>query len=77
MSRDLLNDPTIDWSSGTFDGARLSNHRLFCSFSFSKKLAVIESLADYGRETMERLQRSGRPYVDPYTRKLVRGRSAN
>ncbi len=47
---DLFTDPTIDWSTCTFEGARLDQHRKFRALPFAKKIAVIELLNDRARQ---------------------------
>lgn len=71
MGTDLLNDPTIDWASCTYDGARLANHRLFVSLTFAEKLEAIEELNEFARHSMREKQRRGLPYFDPSTGQLV------
>ncbi len=47
---DLFTDPTIDWSIGTFDGARLQQMRAFKALPFQEKLAALEILNGRARQ---------------------------
>jgi hypothetical protein len=72
MSHDLLNDPSIDWSECTYDGARLKNHRDFAALSFAEKLETIEALNHLALEMLAQRKQRNLPYFDPYTKQLVR-----
>ncbi len=72
MANGLFDDPTIDWTACTFDGARLQNHRQFQALSFGEKLAVIEGMNEVAVRLLEHRKRQGLPYLDPYTGELVR-----
>jgi hypothetical protein len=72
MNRDLLSDPGIDWSSCTFDGARLKNHLDFLALPFAEKLSAIEKMSEFALGCLELRKRRGEPYIDPYTHQLVR-----
>jgi hypothetical protein len=72
MAEDLFDDPSIEWASCTFDGARLQNHRRFQALSFGEKLAVIEGMNEVALRMLENRKRQGLPYIDPYTSEVRR-----
>ena len=67
-------DDSIDWSSCTWEGSRLSQHREYYALSFRKKLEINEEMADFTLRILEHRKRQGLPYIDPYASE---GRSRN
>ena len=63
----------IDWSSGTFEGARLEQLRQWCQLTLRERLEAMEELGELARFSIEEKRRRGLPYFDPYTDELVRG----
>ena len=69
-------DDSIDWSSCTWEGSRLSQHREYYALSFRKKLEINEEMADFTLRILEHRKRQGLPYIDPYTSEVRRKKEA-
>jgi hypothetical protein len=63
----------IDWSSGTFEGARREQLRQWTRLTLRERLEAMEELGELARFSIEEKRRRNRPYFDPYTDELVRG----
>ena len=63
----------IDWSLTTWEGSRRAQLRDWMQLSLTEKWLAVEEMADFARETVERLRQRGLPYIDPYTRERIPG----
>jgi hypothetical protein len=68
-------EPKIDWSTTTWKGHRLQQHREFLALPFRRKLEVVEAMCDFVRMTLEWRKSRGLPYIDPTTGELVKSSS--
>jgi len=74
MTDDPLDDPTIDWSKCTFEGAERESLRAWRRLSFDEKLRALEEMNDFLNEMIAHRQAMGQPYIDPETGQVVPGR---
>lgn len=74
MSDDPLDDPNIDWSKCTFEGAERESLQTWRALSFDEKLRANEEMNDLFNEVIKQKQARGEPYIDPNTGQLVPGR---
>ena len=67
-----MNESEIDWSLGTFEGARREQLREWTQLTFRQRMLAMEELGDLARFSLSEKRRRNLPYFDPYTGQLVR-----
>lgn len=63
---------TFDWSVTTYEGARREQLERWAALSFREKMLALEEMCDQAFFAIERRKKRGLPYIDPYTKEVVR-----
>ena len=67
-----MDETAIDWSAGTWAGARREQLRQWSGLSLREKLLAMDELGQLAQFSMEEKARRNLPYFDPFTGELVR-----